>query len=457
MPGWRNNFAHSLQWAIIPVFVKNSWTPYGVCVILIIERRSARGERKGEGRLMRCTACQREISEGSRFCKYCGVPVEQPPAPSRCPRCGSDVKAGAAFCRFCGASLQEAAAPEPPQQPEVPRQQQVPPRRSAEKPAKKKSNSKKIALIAAVLVAVVALLVVLLWQLFGMLRRFADGIPESSGTETVEQAREEAVPPAETADESREDTARAPAEQEPEQSVPVEEAPAAEPEREQLQTYMGTDIYYLSVKIGDMSKTSTTDCLTFSNGNVELSALPDTGEVYQIIVCGEDAYAIEGVFCGMELADAEKRLKENGYTPDGGDGSCLMYVKNDMSITLLATSNTVEAVGLTDMKVLASQLEKPSDGPDDYLLPDSDSRYLTDEDLARLTHEQLCFARNEIYARHGRIFVVPEVAAYFAGKNWYHGTIQPANFNTEVLNEYEKANIQTISAYEKAHFGGSFY
>lgn len=39
----------------------------------------------------------------------------------------------------------------------------------------------------------------------------------------------------------------------------------------------------------------------------------------------------------------------------------------------------------------------------EYLLPQSDSVYLTDVDIAGFSLQKLNYARNEIYARHGRI------------------------------------------------------
>ena len=100
----------------------------------------------------------------------------------------------------------------------------------------------------------------------------------------------------------------------------------------------------------------------------------------------------------------------------------------------------------------------PSPAPaQEYLLPDSATRYLTDADLAGLTHEQLCLARNEIYARHGRLFSTPQIAAYFAAKSWYKGTIAPGSFDSALLNAYERANIQLISDYETKNYGGSYY
>ncbi len=105
---------------------------------------------------------------------------------------------------------------------------------------------------------------------------------------------------------------------------------------------------------------------------------------------------------------------------------------------------------------------KPSPAPtvdpnQPYLLPDSDSRVLSEADLAGLSHEQLCFARNEIYARHGRIFRTPQIAAYFNSKSWYHGTVEPDKFSESVFNSCETANIRLIKDYEKRVYGGSYY
>ncbi len=81
----------------------------------------------------------------------------------------------------------------------------------------------------------------------------------------------------------------------------------------------------------------------------------------------------------------------------------------------------------------------------DYILPESSTRYLTRQDLAGLTKEQLRLARNEIYARHGRKFQTQD---YFNSKSWYVGTIEPKNFREEYLNIYEKENVKLIQSLE---------
>lgn len=97
----------------------------------------------------------------------------------------------------------------------------------------------------------------------------------------------------------------------------------------------------------------------------------------------------------------------------------------------------------------------PSDS--EYILSDSDKRYLSREDLAGLTQEQCCLARNEIYARHGRIFMTAAISRYFSSKSWYSPTVSAENFRDSVLNSYEIANIEFISDYENEKWGGSYY
>ena len=85
-----------------------------------------------------------------------------------------------------------------------------------------------------------------------------------------------------------------------------------------------------------------------------------------------------------------------------------------------------------------------------YILPDSASSYLTEADLAGLTKEELRLARNEIYARHGRIFKDADLNAYFMSKSWYTPLYEPEQFDEDAMfNEYEKANRQLISDYEE--------
>jgi len=54
--------------------------------------------------------------------------------------------------------------------------------------------------------------------------------------------------------------------------------------------------------------------------------------------------------------------------------------------------------------------------------------------------------RQEIYARHGKVFKESWLQKYFSSFDWYKAD---ANFTDEALTEVEKKNIATIAAYEK--------
>lgn len=77
------------------------------------------------------------------------------------------------------------------------------------------------------------------------------------------------------------------------------------------------------------------------------------------------------------------------------------------------------------------------------ILPNSSSEYITEYDAQALSYDELQYAINEIYARHGRIFTDPDVKAYFNSLSWYSGTKKDVSMNE--LNEYEQENIKTLT------------
>ena len=86
----------------------------------------------------------------------------------------------------------------------------------------------------------------------------------------------------------------------------------------------------------------------------------------------------------------------------------------------------------------------------DYIISESNSRYISESELHNLSKEELSYARNEIYARHGRRFKDEGLQQYFDSKDWYEGTIAPEDFSEGMLNDYEIKNANTILSYEKA-------
>ena len=78
---------------------------------------------------------------------------------------------------------------------------------------------------------------------------------------------------------------------------------------------------------------------------------------------------------------------------------------------------------------------------DAYVLPESNEKELSADELRDLGEDRLRIARNEIYARYGRSFQDEALAQYFQKKAWY---CQSEPIEDEVLSETELANRDLI-------------
>lgn len=88
----------------------------------------------------------------------------------------------------------------------------------------------------------------------------------------------------------------------------------------------------------------------------------------------------------------------------------------------------------------------------EYIIKDSDVRYLTDEDVELLSLREINYAKNEIFARHGRRFHSAELQRHFNSKSWYEGTYDPDEFDAVYsagfLNDFEMKNADFLAQKE---------
>lgn len=85
---------------------------------------------------------------------------------------------------------------------------------------------------------------------------------------------------------------------------------------------------------------------------------------------------------------------------------------------------------------------------EEQLFPESDVKYLTQEDIDGLDDEYIRYGLNEIYARHGRTFNNQDIQEYFNSKSWYTPIYSPDEFSeieNSIFNEFEKENIKLLS------------
>lgn len=169
-----------------------------------------------------------------------------------------------------------------------------------------------------------------------------------------------------------------------------------------------------------------------------------------IIIVG--FYLIAGMFSCMGSVVSEW-AEEEVQSPDSSIELIEQITQNDSSDELVEpeTQNDKSqesSVETSDVAENESTEAETGNAPKDFILPFSSSRYYSESDLVELTKEELRFARNEIYAIHGRKFESEDLNNYFSSKSWYHGYLSQEEFDDNVLNAYEKANLDLIKSVE---------
>ena len=165
-----------------------------------------------------------------------------------------------------------------------------------------------------------------------------------------------------------------------------------------------------------------------------------------------------GFLCGVYRSDqfAASGVGETlaAYTDDG----VLYYVMIPTDVTCYTEDDTIFAEYIEMMEVvpwIAGSLQIAAENvhydASQYKIPVSSITLLNEFQLINFSDNDLWIARNEIYARHGKIFQNEYLSRYFNTCSWY----QPIEGKTEVsdreLNEVEITNIKSILTAEKAY------
>ncbi len=196
---------------------------------------------------------------------------------------------------------------------------------------------------------------------------------------------------------------------------------------------------------------------TASNGEWEDSYIRLTGPKCSFSIWSADengitfalAIGASGYMSYVDMRDCQAKWTSDGaavYTEDYGDRhySLTFTMQNDR---LLLSENTPYS---EDFSLEGEYVrEKYAQDEYEYVFPQADTNFLDSNDLNGKTAAECRIARNEIYARHGRIFNDEQLQGYFETCSWYQGSVTPENFSENVLNETEKANLTAIAEYEK--------
>ena len=155
-------------------------------------------------------------------------------------------------------------------------------------------------------------------------------------------------------------------------------------------------------------------------------------------------------------APAEPETEEHvtdGKFEDLSDVDLFSLSQDELATTVREEPET-EAESETESET-ETESEIEADTRSEYIFLDMDTRYLTQDEVSKLSLQAVCYAKNELYARHGRKFLSQELKDYFNDKTWYEGTVDPDSFSPGVFNTYENDNLLLlVSAEEKLLPGG---
>lgn len=176
----------------------------------------------------------------------------------------------------------------------------------------------------------------------------------------------------------------------------------------------------------------------------------ETGNINMVMI--EDAEGNEpnfyGVRIGMDEAEVTGKLQEiYPVAEKTEEGNAYVNMSTGGTVLCKMNSGTVESI--TYMVFSQEELQDYVDVSGEYIFPDSNSKYLSEDEVRAVEAHKLFIGRNEIFARHGYIFDDEGLREHFANTSWYKGTVQGNQFNAdEVFNDFEKKNVELIKRIE---------
>ncbi len=162
---------------------------------------------------------------------------------------------------------------------------------------------------------------------------------------------------------------------------------------------------------------------------------------YESAENGSD-YGISGAF---ELIRQKEDISENDITVNSSYNSSwteeeIIKAVNERSKYYKASAYYSEIIdyweNAREVRDITNVLEP---------LFETDKKYYTKEEFESEPMLVIHLAKNEIYARHGYIFKNEDLYNYFMGCIWYSPTCDSTDFDDNIFNEYEKANLEILS------------
>lgn len=410
--------------------------------------------------MKKCQSCGYENTDDSLFCAECGTKLQEKLVQRFCQHCGSEVAEGSMFCGNCGKPLQsleekitsQVVEEKPPVEPAPVKEQQ------------QKKNMIPIIVIAVICVVAIIIGVGVFWVTQNGDSKDSDRDSDIETNIDDEDEEEE---------ESQEiDDTEVSAEVDKTNPIPLTTSAEAS------SVYSEMEMNLIAMFDGNASTAWGEGVSGYGVGEWIKFTMQSETMVYGIaILPGNLASTSDFYSCGyptefeVTAGDIGQTVKISYYTPNFDfSGNPYIFLNfsqpvytDEITITITGVkegSGTNDTTCITELRLFtypevgsnvsvdANAWTVLSANAADYMLPTSNSAFLTMDDLAGFTAEDCRIARNELYARYGRRFSDETLQAYFDSKDWYIGTIEPEDFDDTILNEYEVHNRDLIVEYE---------
>lgn len=148
---------------------------------------------------------------------------------------------------------------------------------------------------------------------------------------------------------------------------------------------------------------------------------------------------------GLKKEEASKILRKQNISVRYQEERNNIYSEDVVTSQSISSGETVRDGETVILCVSVGSGEDTYDS--DYILPDSDTDYISRSEIEGMSKEELTFALNEIYARYGLMFNTTSIQEYFNSKSWYVPSIKPGHFDDSQFNDYERHNVDTIVNY----------
>lgn len=379
---------------------------------------------------MRCEYCGKELKSDAIFCTACGKKQEKlvkKITPLFCTNCGNKLKEGDGFCTSCGAKVEateviDSAFVEPqqvqpqkvqPQKAATSQQaqsnQRTTPQTEATQAKQKDSSgsSKKVLIIVVVIIFFLLLCALGFMFLYNNVLNSDEDRIEKDYDDDDDEDDDKKEEKSTEADEATTEAA-------------TEATTEAEEDKEEVKAdYDLTDKADITIE-GTFSESNSGDYIIKLAQNLSFK----DGDTFL-----EDIKSVR-----IDMSDLDYKINDHASKGDVIKITGQGYTQDDKVYIKAKTVLDDEGKDISETEEL--------DG--DYIIENSSRELLSEDDIKDLSLQQLNYAKNEIYARHGRKFASKELQDYFNSKDWYNGTVEPEDFSDNMLNDVELANAKLL-------------